>query len=408
MKLTAKASSPRSPCSTANRSFFRRRHAGLRLPASAGAAARSCAHGSCQYRHGGATRRLLLGSADGARRRGGAHLAKKALGRVANGEDPQADKLDRRGKDRLIRSRPSSPIILAMKQREVRRALTPSRALSSPPYFKPLHSLALDQIAPQGRCQPVEPHHLRERLDRGLPRPRAALSALFSWALAHGLGEANPVVGTIEPTEASRASGCSRTRAGRDLAGMRRRRSRPLHQAADPDRVPAAEIGGLCLVANLIFERGVWTLPAAAQQERSRAYAAADAACSPSSRRCRGWRAAISFSAPRADGFTGWSRGKAALDERSRGERLDDARHPAVRRHAGRHRHAPHIIEQILNHQSGHKAGPAGIYNRSSYEREVRAALALWEDHIRTLVEGGERKIFHCRARHLDAGTGRW
>ena len=26
-------------------------------------------------------------------------------------------------------------------------------------------------------------------------------------------------------------------------------------------------------------------------------------------------------------------------------------------------------------------------------EREVRAALAMWEDHIRTLVEGGERKI---------------
>jgi hypothetical protein len=53
----------------------------------------------------------------------------------------------------------------------------------------------------------------------------------------------------------------------------------------------------------------------------------------------------------------------------------------------------PHIIEQILNHQSGHKRGPAGIYNRSSYEREVRAALALWADHVRTLVEGGGRKI---------------
>jgi integrase len=25
----------------------------------------------------------------------------------------------------------------------------------------------------------------------------------------------------------------------------------------------------------------------------------------------------------------------------------------------------PHIIEAVLNHQSGHKAGIAGIYNRS-------------------------------------------
>jgi hypothetical protein len=54
---------------------------------------------------------------------------------------------------------------------------------------------------------------------------------------------------------------------------------------------------------------------------------------------------------------------------------------------------APHIIETILNHQSGHRAGVAGIYNRSSYEREVRTALALWADHVHTLVEGGERKV---------------
>jgi hypothetical protein len=57
----------------------------------------------------------------------------------------------------------------------------------------------------------------------------------------------------------------------------------------------------------------------------------------------------------------------------------------------------PHIIEQLLNHHSGHKAGPAGIYNRSSYEREVKAALALWSDHVRTLVEGGERRLAPMR-----------
>jgi len=53
----------------------------------------------------------------------------------------------------------------------------------------------------------------------------------------------------------------------------------------------------------------------------------------------------------------------------------------------------PHIIEAVLNHYSGHKAGVAGVYNRSAYERDVRNALAMWEDRIRTLVEGGEQKI---------------
>jgi integrase len=54
---------------------------------------------------------------------------------------------------------------------------------------------------------------------------------------------------------------------------------------------------------------------------------------------------------------------------------------------------APHVVEQILNHQSGHRAGIVGVYNRSSYEREVKAALALWSDHVRALVESGKRKI---------------
>ena len=53
----------------------------------------------------------------------------------------------------------------------------------------------------------------------------------------------------------------------------------------------------------------------------------------------------------------------------------------------------PHIIEAVLNHVSGHKVGVAGIYNRSSYEREVRAALALWADYVRAIAEGGERKV---------------
>jgi integrase len=58
----------------------------------------------------------------------------------------------------------------------------------------------------------------------------------------------------------------------------------------------------------------------------------------------------------------------------------------------------PHVIEQILNHQSGHKRGPAGIYNRSSYDREVRAALALWGEHVLAIVEGRASKVVPLRA----------
>jgi integrase len=45
----------------------------------------------------------------------------------------------------------------------------------------------------------------------------------------------------------------------------------------------------------------------------------------------------------------------------------------------------PHIVEAILGHV-GHKAGVAGVYNRSKYQAEKRAALQAWGAHIRQIT----------------------
>lgn len=50
---------------------------------------------------------------------------------------------------------------------------------------------------------------------------------------------------------------------------------------------------------------------------------------------------------------------------------------------------APHIVEAIVNHVSGHKGGVAGVYNRAKYSQEKRAALQRWADHVERLVAGG-------------------
>ena len=47
---------------------------------------------------------------------------------------------------------------------------------------------------------------------------------------------------------------------------------------------------------------------------------------------------------------------------------------------------APHIVEAVLNHVSGAKAGVAGTYNRAAYAPEKRAALERWGVHIEALV----------------------
>jgi integrase len=49
---------------------------------------------------------------------------------------------------------------------------------------------------------------------------------------------------------------------------------------------------------------------------------------------------------------------------------------------------APHIVEAVLNHASGHKAGTAGVYNRARYEAQKREALDRWGAHVTALVAG--------------------
>ena len=105
------------------------------------------------------------------------------------------------------------------------------------------------------------------------------------------------------------------------------------------------------------------------------------------------------FGVSASEGYTDWGQGKIALDDRLLGKMVEPWRVHDIRRTVATKMAdlgvQPHIIEAVLNHRSGHKRGVAGVYNRSSYDREVRAALALWADHVRALVEGGERKIIH-------------
>jgi hypothetical protein len=42
----------------------------------------------------------------------------------------------------------------------------------------------------------------------------------------------------------------------------------------------------------------------------------------------------------------------------------------------------PHVIEAVLNHVSGHRAGVAGIYQRYAYEDEKRTALDKWSAKV--------------------------
>jgi hypothetical protein len=82
--------------------------------------------------------------------------------------------------------------------------------------------------------------------------------------------------------------------------------------------------------------------------------------------------------------FASWSRGTRELDARlpAAGTKLDHWTQHDLRR----------------SHVSGHKAGIAGIYNRATYEKEKRAALAMWADHFMATVEGRASNVVPLRA----------
>jgi integrase len=105
-------------------------------------------------------------------------------------------------------------------------------------------------------------------------------------------------------------------------------------------------------------------------------------------------------------GFQGWSKAKARLDENllvsarkeaeARGDDPSEVKIPAwtvhdIRRsvitHIGENGFAaPHVVEMLVNHISGHKGGVAGVYDKAQHLSERRRALNSWGAHIAALM----------------------
>lgn len=85
--------------------------------------------------------------------------------------------------------------------------------------------------------------------------------------------------------------------------------------------------------------------------------------------------------------FSGWSKCKQVLDTSSgiTGWTLHDLRRTFATNLAALDT-APHVVERLLNHASGTISGVAAIYNRFQYAAEMRAAIEMWEKHLKKLL----------------------
>ena len=100
-------------------------------------------------------------------------------------------------------------------------------------------------------------------------------------------------------------------------------------------------------------------------------------------------------------GYRGWARSKATLDSRVKIEprwTLHDLRRTLSTVMHERLGVQPHVVEAVLGHVSGHKAGVAGVYNRAAYLAEKTVALLRWAEHIAAIVEGHPAKIVALRS----------
>jgi integrase len=351
-----------------------------------------------QYRIGRQQRRESLGDVRRLTRTEARKIARHRFAQVELGIDPAAERIQALAVKLTL-------AVVSKRYLEAKKdVMRPNTYKAAERYFrvhwKPLHNRSIEGAAKIGRADIAA--RLQELIKQhgrtSAARARDYLSAMYSWSAKEGLCESNPVLATNDPTAG---------RLPRDRVLSDHEVKVIWNTCRDDDfgRIVRLllllgcrreEIGALKL-DEINFDTGVLTIPGArTKNHRTLELPLPQTAIE------------ILRSAPRVHGrnyvfgarggpFSGWSAAKLRLDSQivlTTGQSLPhwtlhDTRR-TMRSGLGRLGVPPHVAELAINHVQG---GVQAIYDRYQYQREIASALALWADHIRTLVEGGERKV---------------
>jgi integrase len=336
-----------------------------------------------QFKIGGQHRRMTLGSAAVLAPARAREIASELHAQVRLGRDPSAEKTEAR-----LRAGETMAAVLQNYLAFKRGELKPRSYVETERHLmknaKPLHGLQLAKITRRDIAARIST--IAAELSGGSAnRLRAALSDFFAWAIREGLIESNPVIGTNRWDEQPR----ERVLTDDELRTV-------WNALGDDDYSVIVKL--LMLTGQRLNEigslqwgevvDGVIELPAA-RTKNGRAHSVPLAAPAQ----------ALLDARPRNGDSVfvrnHWATCKEKLDQRilELGAKIEPWTHHDLRRSAATKMAdelgiAPHIIEAILNHISGHKSGVAGIYNRASYTEEKKRALQRWGDYIETLISG--------------------
>ena len=339
-----------------------------------------------QYKAGRQNRRVTLGDAAVVSLAKARKTAADLHARVRLGADPAAEKAENR-----LRAADTVAAALAAYIPYQESRLKPLSLLQVRRHLlkhcRPLHGLRLAKIdrrtvsarmtAIAAKSGPVESN-----------RVRSSLAAFFAWCIREGWVDTNPATGGSRSPERSRERVLDdnelhaiwqATADGRDYSAIIRLLMLTGQRRDEIGGLRWSEITGDCIV-----------LPAArTKNAREHVVPLAPAALAIIAARPRRDDRDCIFG--RVGAFSGWSVSKAALDAQL-GDTVGEWTQHDLRRTAATKMAdmtiAPHIIEAVLNHVSGHKHGVAGVYNRSDYAEPKQHALNAWAEHLLEIVEG--------------------
>jgi integrase len=340
-----------------------------------------------QYKLGKKQRRMALGSTAKLTLVQARKEAKKQLGKVHLGKDPQGEKLVARATATETFKAIAERFITFQTGRLRRSSLYATR-LYLLQYCKRLHGMKIELITRREIASilgTIAGDHGPVSADRAA----SALSAMFAWTVADGLVDANPVMGVNKY-----AGHTSRERVLKDeelaaiwlaLDDNDYGRIVKLLMLTGQRRDEIADLRRSEIVGRTIELPGERT-----KNHRPHIVPLSDAAYALIEGNLQSPLGGLThiFGSRRFSGFSGFSKSKAKLDAKLQGLApwtLHDIRR-SVATGMAEMGVEPHIIEAVLNHVSGHRGGVAGIYNKATYLEAKTKALDLWAQHIAVIV----------------------
>ena len=340
-------------------------------------------------RNGGASKLHTLGSVDAISLSSARLTAEGKLAEAAGGVDPTKAKAEARRAaattfGSLIESYIDEKVNVDGRRHSTIRNM--KNHLNS--HWRPLHDRPVSAITREEFAK----RHREIVTEHGVTaahRARSILSTFFAWCWRNGYVEANPIIKAHKPTEKTRRE---RTLDDREIAAV-------WNACRDDDfgviikllvltGQRRSEVAGIAR-SEIDLSTGIWTLP----KSRSKNHKAHDVPLSAPVLATltplieRGGKDLLFGDG--AGPFSGFSKAKAALDQRLAGAVTEWTIHDLRRSTAtGMARIGISIptIEKILNHVSGTFGGIVGVYQRHGFDAEKRQALYAWATHVETLT----------------------